>query len=129
MTTYCLWASSFCLSRLRPSIIPFDSSILLSAFPLHFSPLFPSSPGSDGGGSGAHGRLSPQGSATSLASGESDAAATLPTTPHPTYAKDLNRGGGALWSGSNKNRDVSTRPLAPSFTRSLAPLTSSLVGK
>ena len=32
----------------------------------------------------------------------------------------------ALWSGTNKNRDVSTRPLARSFTRSLAPLTRSL---
>ena len=45
----------------------------------------------------------------------------------------------ALWSGTNKNRDVSTGPLARPFahllaplTRSLAPLTSltsSLVGK
>ena len=29
----------------------------------------------------------------------------------------------ALWSGKNKNRDVSTRPLARPFARSLAPLT------
>ena len=28
----------------------------------------------------------------------------------------------ALWSGTNKNRDVSTGPLAPPFARSLAPL-------
>ena len=28
-----------------------------------------------------------------------------------------------LWSGTNKNRDVSTGPLARPFTRSLAPLT------
>ena len=32
----------------------------------------------------------------------------------------------ALWSGTNKNRDVSTRPLAHPFARSLAPLTRSL---
>ena len=32
----------------------------------------------------------------------------------------------ALWSGSNKNRDVSTGPLARPFARSLAPLTCSL---
>ena len=38
----------------------------------------------------------------------------------------------ALWSGTNKNRDVSTGPIARPFARSLAPLTSltpSLVGK
>ena len=29
----------------------------------------------------------------------------------------------ALWSGTNKNRDVSTGPLARPFARSLAPLT------
>ena len=32
----------------------------------------------------------------------------------------------ALWSGTNKNRDVSTGPLARPFARSLAPLTHSL---
>ena len=32
----------------------------------------------------------------------------------------------ALWSGTNKNRDVSTRPLARLFARSLARLTHSL---
>ena len=32
----------------------------------------------------------------------------------------------ALWSGTNKNRDVSTGPLARPFTRSLAPLTRAL---
>ena len=32
----------------------------------------------------------------------------------------------ALWSGTNKNRDVSTGPLARPFARSLAPLTRSL---
>ena len=32
-------------------------------------------------------------------------------------------GAGALWSGTNKNRDVSTGSLARPFTRSLAPLT------
>ena len=31
-----------------------------------------------------------------------------------------------LWSGTNKNRDISTGPLARPFTRSLAPLTRSL---
>ena len=31
--------------------------------------------------------------------------------------------GGALWSETNKNRDVSTGPLARPFARSLAPLT------
>ena len=31
-----------------------------------------------------------------------------------------------LWSGTNKNRDVSTGPLARPFDRSLAPLTRSL---
>ena len=31
-----------------------------------------------------------------------------------------------LWSGTNKNRDVSTGPLARPFARSLAPLTRSL---
>ena len=35
-------------------------------------------------------------------------------------------GAGALWSGINKNRDVSTEPLARPFARSLAPLTRSL---
>ena len=30
---------------------------------------------------------------------------------------------GALWSGTNRNRDVSTGPLARPFARSLAPLT------
>ena len=35
-------------------------------------------------------------------------------------------GAGALWSGTNKNRDVSTGPLARPFARSLAPLTRSL---
>ena len=35
-------------------------------------------------------------------------------------------GGGALWSETNKNRDVSTGPLARPFARSLAPLTRSL---
>ena len=34
--------------------------------------------------------------------------------------------GGALWSGKNKNRDVSTGPHARPFARSLAPLTHSL---
>ena len=34
--------------------------------------------------------------------------------------------GDALWSGTNKNRDVSTGPLARPFARSLAPLTRSL---
>ena len=34
--------------------------------------------------------------------------------------------GDALWSGKNKNRDISTRPLARPFARSLAPLTRSL---
>ena len=33
---------------------------------------------------------------------------------------------GALWSGTNKNRDVSTGPLACPFARSLAPLTRPL---
>ena len=33
--------------------------------------------------------------------------------------------GDALWSGTNKNRDVSTRPLARPLARSLAPLTRS----
>ena len=33
---------------------------------------------------------------------------------------------GALWSGTNKNRDVSTGPLARPFAHSLAPLTHSL---
>ena len=33
---------------------------------------------------------------------------------------------GALWSGTNRNRDVSTGPLARPFARSLAPLTRSL---
>ena len=32
----------------------------------------------------------------------------------------------ALWSGTNKDRDVSTGPLARPFARSLAPLTRSL---
>ena len=32
----------------------------------------------------------------------------------------------ALWSGTNKNREVSTGPLARPFARSLAPLTRSL---
>ena len=32
----------------------------------------------------------------------------------------------ALWSGTNKNRVVSTGPLAHPFARSLAPLTRSL---
>ena len=32
----------------------------------------------------------------------------------------------ALWSGLNKNRDVSTGPIARPFPRSLAPLTRSL---
>ena len=32
----------------------------------------------------------------------------------------------ALWSGTNKNRDISTGPLARPFTPSLAPLTRSL---
>ena len=32
----------------------------------------------------------------------------------------------SLWSGTNKNRDVSTGPLARPFARSLAPLTHSL---
>ena len=32
----------------------------------------------------------------------------------------------ALWSGTNKNRDVSIRPLARPISRSLAPLTHSL---
>ena len=31
--------------------------------------------------------------------------------------------GNALWSGTNKNRDVNTGPLARPFARSLAPLT------
>ena len=35
-------------------------------------------------------------------------------------------GGGALWSGTNKNRDASTGPLARPFARSLALLTRSL---
>ena len=35
-------------------------------------------------------------------------------------------GDDALWSGSTKNGDVSTGPLARSFARSLAPLTRSL---
>ena len=35
-------------------------------------------------------------------------------------------GGNALWSGTSKNRDVSTGPLARPFARSLAPLTRSL---
>ena len=34
--------------------------------------------------------------------------------------------GNALWSRTNKNRDVSTGPLARPFARSLAPLTRSL---
>ena len=34
--------------------------------------------------------------------------------------------GEALWSGTNKNRDVSTGPLARPFARSLAPFTRSL---
>ena len=33
----------------------------------------------------------------------------------------------ALWSGTNKNRDVSTGPLARPFARSLAPLTRGTV--
>ena len=33
------------------------------------------------------------------------------------------RDGAALWSGTNKNKDVSTRLLALLFARSLAPLT------
>ena len=32
----------------------------------------------------------------------------------------------ALWSGTNKNRDVSTGPLARSFAHSIEPLTRSL---
>ena len=35
-------------------------------------------------------------------------------------------GGDALWSGTNKNRDVSTGSLTRPFARSLAPLTHSL---
>ena len=35
-------------------------------------------------------------------------------------------GADALWSGTNKYRDVSTGPLARPFARSLAPLTRSL---
>ena len=31
-----------------------------------------------------------------------------------------------MWSGTNKNRDVSTGPLARTFARSLTPLTRSL---
>ena len=38
-----------------------------------------------------------------------------------TLAKSI-----ALWSGTNKNEDVSTGPLARPFARSLAPLTHSL---
>ena len=44
--------------------------------------------------------------------------------------KGIFRGGGvvgtALWSGTTKNQDVSTGPLARPFARSLAPLTRSL---
>ena len=36
-----------------------------------------------------------------------------------------NVGDAALWSGTNKNRDISTGPLTRSFTRLLAPLTRS----
>ena len=39
------------------------------------------------------------------------------TDPH-AYSPTI-----ALWSGTNKNRDVSTGPLARTFARSLAPLT------
>ena len=42
------------------------------------------------------------------------------TDPH-AYSPTI-----ALWSGTNKNRDVSTGPLARPFARSLAPLTRSL---
>ena len=43
-----------------------------------------------------------------------------------TDALTNGRTSSALWSGTNKNRDVSTGPLARPFARSLAPLTRSL---
>ena len=58
---------------------------------------------------------------------------TLPSLPQPPPSppytsrdgKEVKEGrrGVALWSGSTKNRDVSTGPLARPFARSLAPLT------
>ena len=38
-------------------------------------------------------------------------------------AAPLDDAAAALWSGTNKNRDVNTGPLARPFARSLAPLT------
>ena len=43
-----------------------------------------------------------------------------PGDVHPPTTSD-NVNWGALWSGTNKNKDVSTRPLARPFARSLAP--------
>ena len=47
----------------------------------------------------------------------------LPGPPNNVYHRN---GGGALWSGTNKNRDVSTGPHARPFVHLLAPLTRSL---
>ena len=46
--------------------------------------------------------------------------------PNSQDAASEPRHGAALWSGTNKNGDVSTGPLAHPFARSLAPLTRSL---
>ena len=52
---------------------------------------------------------------------------SIPKRPRPTKEDNLNNDDtNALWSGSTKNRDVSTGPLAGPFAHSLAPLTRSL---
>ena len=52
-------------------------------------------------------------------------AASVFSSPSP-WLSSFDSAATALWSGTNKNRDVSTGPLARSFARSLAPLTHSL---
>ena len=62
------------------------------------------------------------------AQGYTHSPSTDPITAHNSYSSAATNATAtaALWSGTNKDRDVSTGPLARPFAHSLAPLTRSL---